>query len=173
MAARRLIIVLVVLFVASIIAAAIAPERRTSLVGDTSTTSTTTTTTSSETTDATSTAKPGSPDQAKAGRISIRLDASLHKPPSGRAQVGDQVELTIRSDTFMQLEIPTFGVTGNTSPNAPARFSLILRDEGEIPILAARDGRTVANLIVAPASREKTGNDDERPAPSAKAGTRR
>ncbi len=166
MAARRLIIVLIVLFVASVIAAAIAPERQRSLVGDETTSTTTDATTVATTTeDGTSTQAAADPDaEERRPRVSMRLTASESDPGTGKATVGQQVELIVRSHDFQQLEIPAFGMTGNASPNAPARFSLLLRDAGEIPILAARTGNTVARLVVAEAdATAASGTKEKRP----------
>ena len=165
MAARRLIIVLIVLFVASIVAAALAPERQGSLTDEETTTTATDATT---TTDRTGTDADGPGTGADpSGRIALRLDASREDPPTAKALVGDQLELQVRSDQFIQLEIPAFGVTDNASPNAPARFSLLLRDAGEIPILAARTGHTVARLVVDPGDGPERGKStgEERPEP--------
>lgn len=141
MAARRLIIVLVALFAVSIVAAMIAPDRRGGLIGgSTSTTERTTTTTTTTST---------SPDRVPSGAaLSARIEASAAKPETVAGDVGDQLELTVASRRAREIEIPAFGVTEDAAPAAPARFNLLLREPGRLPIIDADTGELLGRLDV-------------------------
>ena len=134
MAARRLIIVLLVLFAVSIVAALIAPERRGPLLGDGSSTSTESTTTA---------VTPPRGDS-----LTVRIDASTAEPESVEAFVGDQLELIVGSARAREIEIPSFGVTEDAVPRAPANFNLLLREAGRLPILDADSGELLGRLDV-------------------------
>jgi len=143
MAARRLIIVLVVLFTISVVAALIAPDRRGTLLGGR--TEQTSTTTSSTTTTSTTTTDELPPGAALNGRI----DASAGKPQSVDADVGDQLQLSVTSDRSRLVEIPAFGVVATAAPEAPARFNLLLRQAGRLPIRDADTGALLGRIDVA------------------------
>ena len=130
MAARRLLIILVLLMAASIAAAALAPNR----TGQGLSTSETTTT---------------APDPDPTGEsVTARVDASVGTPETVEGFVGDQLELSVGSDPPRTIEITPFGLIGEAAPEAPARFDLLLRDAGAIPITDALTGDVVARLVV-------------------------
>ena len=130
MAARRLIIVLGILFAISIAAAAVAPQHPVS-------TSTETTTTTEE-----ASVAPGG------SVVSERLLASASSPPTVRADVGEQLSLSVGAAQPLEIEITEFGLIANASPAAPALFDLLLRTPGEVAITDASSGRVVGRLLV-------------------------
>lgn len=133
MAARRLLIILVLLMAASIAAAALAPNRTGQGLSTSETTTTTTT----------------APDPDPTGEsVTARVDASVGKPETVEGFVGDQLELSVGSDPPRTIEITPFGLIGEAAPEAPARFDLLLRDAGAIPITDALTGDVVARLVV-------------------------
>jgi hypothetical protein len=134
MAARRLLIVLGILFAISIAAAAVAPERPI-----------TTSTESSTTAEAVSVAPGG-------GVVRERLLASASSPPIVRAEVGDQLSLSVDADEPLEVEISEFGLIANASPAAPALFDLLLRNPGAVAITDASTGRVIGRLLVRPAA---------------------
>lgn len=136
MAARRLLIVLGVLFAISIAAAAIAPKRPITR----STTSSTITTTA--------VVDPS----ASGGEVSERLLASPSSPPTVRAEVGDQLRLSVAAGEPLEIEISAFGLIANAAPAAPALFDVLLRDPGPVAITDASTGRIVGRLVVKPAA---------------------
>ena len=134
-AARRLIIVLVVLFAVSIAAAAIAPERR-QLGGEDS--STTTTTQPEE----------ESTDGPEGAIVEARIEASAAKPETVRVGVGDQLVLDVASGTTRQVAIEPLGLLGPAAEGAPARFDLLLREPGALPVTDALTDRVIGRVLV-------------------------
>jgi hypothetical protein len=130
MAARRLLIVLGILFAISIAAAAVAPQRPITV-----------STESSTTTEAGSVAPGG-------GVIRQRLLASASSPPTVRAEVGDQLSLSVDADEPLEVEISEFGLIANASPAAPALFDLLLRNPGAVAITDTSTGDIVGRLLV-------------------------
>lgn len=130
MAARRLIIVLGILFAISIAAAALAPSRPAS------------TETSTSPTTGPVTAAPGG------GVAGERLLASASAPPTVRAEVGDQLSLSVAAREPLEVEIAEFGLIANASPAAPALFDLLLRAPGAVAITDAGTGRVVGRVLV-------------------------
>jgi hypothetical protein len=135
-AARRLLIVLLLLLAASVAAAALAPDRTSQLLStsDSSTTTTSTTTTTAD--------PPG-------GSLSERIDASVEKPQTVDAFVGDQLELSvgIASGPGRTIAIEQFGVTEFAAPEAPAHFDLLLREQGYYAVTDER-GEVVGRIQV-------------------------
>lgn len=136
MAARRLIIVLVVLFGVSIAAAAIAPERRQLGGGEES--STTTTTEPDE----------ESGDAPAEAIVEARIQASAAKPETVRGGVGDQLVLDVASVTTLQVEIEPLGLLLPAAEGAPARFDLLLREPGALPVTDALTDRVIGRVLV-------------------------
>lgn len=154
MAARRLIIVLVLLLAVSVAAAAIAPDRQRSLFGSSSTDSTSTSTTTE--------AEPEPPSGGI--ELTARLDASTRKPPTVRSEVGEQLELVVESEQPRQIEIPSLGLLGYASPEAPARFNILFRDAARRDIVDAETRAIVGRLeIVSPREAERKDGGDGPP----------
>lgn len=122
MAARRLIIVLVLLLAASVGAAAIAPDRGGRFLP-------------TETTSTTTEPAPGAGPRGDA--LSVRITASAADPPTVEGFVGDQLTLTVDSDQPRTISIDPLGVSEFAGPGSPARFDLLLREAGALPITAA------------------------------------
>jgi hypothetical protein len=137
MAARRLVAVLVVLLAISIVAAAIAPERQSGLLGDESTSTTTTTT------------APQADPTPSGKLIETTISAAAKDPEVVRARAGDQLEITVTSDAWVEIEIPDFGLLEAASPDAPAVFNLLLRRPGGLPIVKGEGGAEVGRIVVA------------------------
>src|SRR5262245_37962274 len=108
---------LVLLFLSSL-AAALAPVEQRRDESSSTTTSTTTAETKTE------------------GGALVRktLDARRKRTPSVQAQVGDQLQLLVKSDRPAIVELPAFGLTEDVDPVAPARFDVLLRRPGEYQV---------------------------------------
>jgi hypothetical protein len=140
MAARRLILVLAVLLGISIVAAAIAPERQSSLLGE-DTTEESTTQPEPEMT---------APEAKPSGElVETRIEADPEKPETIRVAPGDQLELQVGSGRPREIEIAEFGVLEPAEPDSPARFSLLLREAGELAITDAESGEILGRIIAA------------------------
>ena len=145
MAARRLIAILLVLLAVSIVAASIAPDRRGTLLGDRSDAETGST---GSTTQTTTEERPA--DALPEGEaVTARIEASVTKPETVEASVGDQVALEVGSERAREIEIPAFGVTQDAVPEAPAYFNLLLREAGRPTIIDADSGELLGRLDVA------------------------
>ena len=136
MAARRLIIVLVLLFAVSIAAAAIAPDRR--QLGSESESSTTTSMDPEE----------ESVDAPPGGIVEARIRASAAKPETVRAGVGDQLALDVAAQTTLQVEIQPLGLLAAAAEGAPARFDLLLRAPGALPVTDALTDEVIGRVLV-------------------------
>ncbi len=161
MAARRLIIVLILLLAASVVAASIAPDRTSQLVGvepndteeTTATTATDATTTEDTTGEATTTApeaapqETGAPEGAAGLGQSRRIEASVEKPETVRAVVGDQLALLIGSNPPRTVTILPLGVTAFAGDDAPARFDLLLREAGTYAVTDIDDPNVVLGRL--------------------------
>lgn len=143
MAARRLIVVLALLLAASVAAAAILPDRR---GGSTATTSTSMSTTSTST--STTSTSAGIDAGGTGEALGRRIVASEQRPPTVRAAVGDQLNLTVASDAATEIEIEALGLIANASENSPARFDLLLRERGMLAITDAANGGLIGRLVV-------------------------
>lgn len=150
MAARRLIALLLALMAISVIATALAPPQR---GGEQSSTTTTT-----------SDPGPEAPEE-KSGTtepslIAASVDASSPRTNDPvQAAAGDQLALTVRAASTQQIEISGLGLYDVAAPGAPARFDLVLRDEGRFAVLA--EGERVATIFVGvePAKKQRSKRD--------------
>ncbi len=142
MAARRLIVVLVVLLAISIAAAAVAPDRaaRFRPLPRPQTTS----------------PAPLHPDPA-GGVVTAAIQASVAKPPTVRAAAGDRLELSVGSERGLAVEIAPLGLFEDAATAAPARFDLLLREAGTLPITDADSGRIVGRIVVSEAEEAGAG----------------
>jgi hypothetical protein len=148
MAARRLLIVMLVLLGLSTLAAALVPQHELRNRGTTATT----------TTQPTTTTTPEPPAgrslevQIVVGRkkVPVVADQLCKKqiPKCAPLHVGDQLSLQVLSARQSELEIPSFGLLGVASPNAPALFQLLPREPGTIGVLFATSHQVAARIQV-------------------------
>lgn len=137
MAARRLLILmLVVLAVSTFGAALIAPRPERG-------SGTATTTTQRD-------RSPMPARDAPGLLIEARVQTGTPRAETIHLQPGDQLELTVRSRTAGQVEIPRFGLLEDVGHNQAARFSLLLGEPSSFEVRLAGSGRTVAHVEVAP-----------------------
>jgi hypothetical protein len=128
-AARRLLILMLVLLGVSTVAAALVPVDRES-GDDTMTTSTTT-------------AEPPTGElEAKS------IDANAEEPKTVRVQVGDQLQLRVKSRRADEVEIPALDELEDVDPEAPARFDLLLFDKGHFPVRLVERERKIGEIVV-------------------------
>jgi hypothetical protein len=148
MAARRLLIVMLVLLGLSTLAAALVPQH--SLRNGT----TASTTTTRPTTTATAKPRPGRSLSVEilVGGKKVPVVASplckARKPRCEPLHVGDQLSLQVLSKKQAELEIPTFGLLGVATANAPALFQLLPREPGTIGILFTSPREVAARVEV-------------------------
>jgi hypothetical protein len=149
MAARRLLIVMLVLLGLSTLAAALVPQHS---LRDNTTGSTTTT----QPAETTTTAAPP-PGRSLSVEIAVGRDkvpvvansiCNKPKPACEPLHVGDQLSLQVLSKAQSQLEIPSFGLIGVASPNAPALFELLPQQAGRIGVLFASTRKVAARIVV-------------------------
>jgi hypothetical protein len=151
MAARRLLIVMLVLLGLSTLAAALVPQHslRDSTTGSTTTTQPAETTTTPAAAVGRSLSAPilvgGKKIPVVAGPVcqkhEPRCDPSIH--------VGDQISLQVLSRKSQSaLEIPSFGLFGIASSNAPAFFNLLPQHVGTIGILFSSTHKVAARIEV-------------------------
>lgn len=141
MAARRLIVVLVLLLSASVVAAALAPDRTGPGAEEEPTSSSTTSTTSTTTT-------PGEPAGSDGESVAVEIVARAKEPETVEGFVGDQLALDVGSAIGRTIELEPLGLAEFAGPDAPARFDLLLRDPGTIPITDADGGEILGRLMV-------------------------
>ena len=149
MAARRLLIVMLVLLGLSTLAAALVPQH--ALRGGTS--SSTTTTRPAQTT--TTPAPPPGRSlmvQILVGGKKVPVIAKpvckARKPRCEPLHVGDQLSLQVLSKRQAELAIPTFGLIGVASSNAPAFFQLLPREPGTIGVVFTTPREVAARIQV-------------------------
>ena len=132
MAARRLLIIMVVLLTISTLAAALVPppEER----GSSSTTSTATTTTAGE-----------DPSGGELVRAEVTVQGEGARARNIQLHTGDQLALTVPSHTAGDVTIPDFGLIDFSEPGAPARFNILVEEEGRFPVRFG--GKTIATII--------------------------
>lgn len=133
MAARRLIIVLVVLVAISIAAAAVAPDRRSTIgASDESSSSTTT---------------PEPPSVPRGALVEASIVASAEEPETIEAAVGDQLRLEVVTERPLQVVIEPLGLIEDATADAPARFDVLLREAGSLPVADAERPTVVVGRI--------------------------
>jgi hypothetical protein len=151
MAARRLLIVMLVLLGLSTLAAALVPQhslRDNNTTGATATQPTPTTTPLAPPAERSLSAGivvGGKKIPVVAGPVcrkgAPKCDPSIH--------VGDQISLRVLSRRGQAaLAVPTFGLVGIASPNAPAFFNLLPREAGTIGILFTSTRKVAARIEV-------------------------
>lgn len=144
MAARRLIIIMLVLLVVSSAAAALVPTVERSR-DDTSTTTTETTT-----------------QAARQGDLVKRtLDADPRRGTTIELDAGDRLELIVKSQDVVQIEIPSLGLLENAAPLDPARFDLLLDRPGTHEVRVLMPQRRIADIVVAAPGAQKRSSPKE------------
>ena len=133
MAARRLLIVMVVLLGLSTLSWALVPPPE-------------------ENSDRPQKAAPSEGDAGKKGEteakpakpeprvITARMEVSNEAPKVVVVQPGDELRLEVSGSVGEDIEIPDFGLTDTMTPDAPARFSLIVDPKGEFEVRAVESG---------------------------------
>jgi hypothetical protein len=150
-AARRLLILMLVLLGVSTIAAALVPVDRDA--GDEETTNTTTTTRQHPTGDL----------------VEKSIDASAEQPKTIRVQVGDQLQLRVKSQRADEVEIPALDELADVDPDADAHFDLLLFQKGRYPVRLVEAKRRIGTIVVQPrqaANKAKRDGDKRREEPS-------
>ena len=153
MAARRLMaLLLVVLVVSTVAAALIAPLRQ-----------------DPEPTPAEESAQgadaPQAADTTDSGRlIEKSVQAPSKDPAAVRMRPGDQLELTVRTRTATQVEIPRLGQVEDAAPDAPAHFSFLASSAGRFEARALGAGPVVTIVVKEepPPAGEEPGAPDSR-----------
>ncbi len=151
MAARRLLIVMLVLLGLSTLAAALVPQHS---LRDTTTGSTTTTQPTESTTTSSAPAGRSLSAVITVGGRKIPVVAGpvcrKHEPKCQPSiHVGDQISLQVLSRKKQAaLEIPSFGLFGIASSNAPAFFDLLPQEVGKIGILFSSSRKVAARIDV-------------------------
>lgn len=143
MAARRLIAVMLVLLFLSSLAAALAPVEP-----------------EDERTSTSTAAEPPAPRAPRGGGGLVRATIEPGKPATRRveASVGDQLQLAVHARRVMAVELAGLGLTDDAAPGVPARFDLLLADEGEIRVRPLGGGQRLGVIVVA-ARAESEGPD--------------
>jgi hypothetical protein len=149
MAARRLLIVMLVLLGLSTLAAALVPQH--ALRGGSTSSTTTTQPTQSTTTPEPPPGRSLSVEIVVGGKKVPVVASPLckkRKPKCEPLHVGDQLSLQVLSKRQAELEIPTFGLLGVASPNAPALFQLLPRQPGTIGVVFTTPREVAARIQV-------------------------
>ncbi len=141
MAARRLLILMLVLLGVSTVAAALVPVDRDAGGDETTSTSTST----------------GEPPTGTLERASI--GAGADKPQIVRVQPGDQLRLRVTSPNAHEVEIRALDQLEDVDPAAPARFDLLLFDEGNFAVRLVESERKIGEIVV---TRPKPANKSKR-----------
>jgi hypothetical protein len=147
MAARRLLIVMLILLGLSTLAAALVPQHS---LRDGSTTGTTATQPTQSTTTPAQTGRAltapitvgGKKIPVVAGPVCVRgeCDQPIH--------VGDQLSLRVFARKQAELEIPSFGLVGVASKDAPALFQLLFDEPTTVGIVFTSTGQPAAKIEV-------------------------
>ena len=140
---------MLVLLGLSTLAAALVPQH--ALRGGTTGSTTTTTTTQSTTTPEPPAGRSLSVAILVGGKKVPVVAAPLCKKQKPRCEplhVGDQLSLQVLSKKQAELEIPTFGLVGVASPNAPALFQLLPQEPGTIGVLFTSSREVAARIQV-------------------------
>jgi hypothetical protein len=80
--------------------------------------------------------------------IEVRVRTGALRAETVRLRLGDQLELTVRSRSDGQVEIPRFGLIEDAGPGMPARFSLLMSEPGSFAVRLAGKRRDVARIEV-------------------------
>jgi hypothetical protein len=140
MVARRLLILLLVLLGVSTLAAALAPVDN---QRDTTTTDSTTTTATT----------PSEPPAKAAGLFKYTIDADSKNITVVELYVGEELQLTVTSKLLDQISIPELGQVEPVSPDAAAKFDLLLDEPSDYAVRLVEENRLVGRLRVNPGAR--------------------
>jgi hypothetical protein len=75
-----------------------------------------------------------------------RIGADRRSPTVIRIAVGDQLVLTVTSESADQVEIPAIGELRFVGPLAPARFDLLAREEGSYAVRLVEADRMIGRI---------------------------
>ena len=137
MATRRIVVLLLAVLIVSTLAAALIPSPPQESNGP-------------ETTDK----KKGHPGHApsrsqRRGRLAVAtFEAADGRPETIRLRKGDELRMEIGSRVPRQIEIPAYGLIEDASPDAPARFDILIDHRGVSAIRIVGSGRIVGKLVV-------------------------
>jgi hypothetical protein len=135
MAARRLLIVLVVLLVISTFAALLVPPPGTDEE-------------EGETLGSAPTGTVGGAAPPRGQLVGASIDADREKPRNVELELGDQLELVVRSRSFDQVVIGGFGLIDDVERDAPARFNLIADRTGRFAVRLLERRETVGRIVI-------------------------
>ena len=130
MAARRLLIVMVVLLGLSTLAAALVPPPDPK----------------PDRPPAQATREPGARGEEESGGgseprlVTARMRIANEPPKVVAVRPGDQLELEVSGSVGEDIEVPAFGLTETMTPDAPARFDLIVDRPGSFVVRAVESG---------------------------------
>jgi hypothetical protein len=145
MAARRLLILMLVLLAVSTLAAALVPPQDS---GD-------------ETTARTETRSTGGGRNGERTPPGRPVSRTIRVAPHGIARVhvrlDDQLALTVRSGVADQVSIPALGQIEDITPEAPARFDLLLERAGVFEVRLVDAKRTIGRIAVGHPPRRSSG----------------
>lgn len=149
MAARRLIFVMIVLLLASSIAAALVPIPEGARDESTTTTA---------------------PTATAAGELLERtLRADARKSPRIRAEVEDELALTVTGSRHDLVEITGLGQLEDLAPGSPARFDLLFAEPGTYTVRLVESDQPIGRIEVTPRSADRDDAEPDQPAPAAPA----
>lgn len=77
-----------------------------------------------------------------------RVRAALPADDPVRADVGDVVELTVRTEQAERAEVRDFGIDGPADPGLPATLLLVVDRAGTFPVTLRYSGEQVGTLEV-------------------------
>jgi len=143
MAARRLIFVMIVMLMLSSFAAALVPVRESD----------------EETSTSTSVATVDS--QARGRLVEARIDASAREPKTIRIELGDQLTLTVASDTPGEIEIPELGELEDAEAGTPAHFDLLPFEAGTYEVRLVEPERLLGRIVVESSTGKAKPREDE------------
>ena len=82
------------------------------------------------------------------GNLVVATFEAARRPETIRLRVGDELRMEIGSRTPAQIEIPAYGLIEDASPDAPARFDILIDHGGASAIRIVGSGRIVGRLVV-------------------------
>lgn len=107
--------------------------------------------TATESTSETSTSETAVPDPGAGEPQLIRqgLDTAQDRPPTVKAETGDQLQLRVTSRNTGTIELLGIGPTEDVGPEQPAFFDVLLVAEGTFPVRVLDTEREIATIQVA------------------------
>ena len=155
MAARRMVMVLLALLIVSTFVATLVPPPDD---GDDDTTTTTTV-------PATGMVVAGAGKDGGRNHKLVRrtVSADAKRPARVTIREGDELELTVESEEFRQVDIPLLGAYDEVDPDQPAIFNLLPRDAGVYPVELVPGGEIIARInVIHPPAKPSDGEKPKR-----------